>query len=234
MAEKKQVHESDSGEIIIAKAKDFWERYSKIIMIVAGAIILLGGGYLGYKNFIQKPKETKASETMFKAEEYYRLDSVNLALNGDGQYPGFLSIIKKYGGTDAANLANFYAGSCYLKLGDNNNAVKHLKKFSSSAKQIQARAYNLLGDAYADLGKNSDALDYYKKAAHHFEVDQNNSAEYLFTAAYFADRVMKNSKEAIELYKEVKQKFQNAQIGSDRAGDLADNYLAQLGVYSTE
>lgn len=27
---------------------------------------------------------------MFKAEEYYRIDSVNLALNGDGQYDGFL------------------------------------------------------------------------------------------------------------------------------------------------
>jgi len=234
MAEKKYVHEADSGEVLIAKAKDYWERNNKVITIVAVAIIVLVGGYFGYKNFIVKPKETKASDSMFKAEEYYRNDSVNLALNGDGQHPGFLTIIKKYGGTDAANLAKFYTGSCYLKLGDNNNAVKYLKDFSTKAKQIQARAYKLLADAYADLGKNADALDYYKKAAHHFETDQNNSAEYLFMASYLADRVMKNPKEAIELYKEIKQKFQTAQIGSDRAGDLADNYLAQLGVYSTE
>ena len=241
MAEKKHVQETDSAEMIIAKAKDFWERNSKIIMIVAGAIILLGGGYLGYKYLIQKPKEDKAAQAIFKAEEYYRMDSVNLALNGDGQYPGFLTVIRKYGGTDAGNLADFYAGSCYLKLGDNNNAVKYLKDFSTSSKQIQARAYKLLADAYADLGKNSDALEYYKKAAHHFETDQNNSAEYLFMAAYFADRVMKSPKEAIELYKELKQKFSNAFITGNnergnaaRAGDMADNYLAQLGVYSTE
>lgn len=243
MADKKHVHEGDSGEMIIARAKDFWERNNRMIMIIGAAIIILGGGYFGYKYFFQLPKEKKANEAIFKAEEYYRMDSVNLALNGDGQYPGFLSVLKKYSGTDAANLANFYTGSCYLKLGDNNNAVKYLKKFSSDAKQIQARAYKLLGDAYADMGKNSDALDYYKKAGHYFETDENNSAEYLFMAAYLADRVMKNPKEAIELYKEVKQKFPNARISSnndkggyttERASDLADNYLAQLGVYSTE
>src|ERR1043166_2296856 len=113
MAEKKVVQDVDSGEIIIAKARDFWERNNRIIMIVAGAIILLGGGYLGYKYLIHKPKEDKAAASMFKAEEYYRMDSVNLALNGDGQYPGFLTVIRKYSGTDAANLADYYAGSCY-------------------------------------------------------------------------------------------------------------------------
>ena len=148
-------------------------------------------------------------------------------MNGDGQSMGFLKIISKYSGTEAANLANFYAGSCYIKMDDNANAIKHLKKFSSDAKQIQQRAYKLLGDASADLGKNDDALDYYKKAAHHFEEDQANSAEALFLAAYLADRVMKNQKEAIALYKELKEKYPRTQQGFD-----ADNYLAQLGVYN--
>lgn len=235
MAEKKFVSD-DSGEVIIAKAKDFWERYNRIIMIVAAAIIIVGGGYLGYKNFIQKPKETKAAEAIFKAEEYYRMDSVNLALNGDGQYPGFLSVISKYGGTDAANLANFYAGSCYLKLGDNDKAVKHLKKFSTGARQVQAIAYKLLGDAYADLGKNADALDYYKKGAHYFETDEKNSAESLFRAAYLAGKVMNNTKEAVALFKELKDKFPDAYItmgtGGEKASDIAEKYLAQLGVYN--
>jgi tetratricopeptide (TPR) repeat protein len=138
-------------------------------------------------------------------------------------------VISKYSGTDVANLACFYAGSCYLKTGDNANAIKYLKKFSSSAKQIQARAYKLLGDAYADMGKNADALDYYKKAAHHFTEDQANSAEALFMAAYLADKVMKDSKEAISLYKELKEKYPATQQGID-----ADKYLAQLGVYDAD
>ena len=117
----------DAGEAAIERAKDFWSRNNKPIMIVLGTIILLAGGWLVYKNFVVKPKEAKAAEAMFKAEEYYRADSVNRALNGDGQYMGFLKIISRYGGTDAANLAEFYAGSCYLKLNDNQNAIKYLK-----------------------------------------------------------------------------------------------------------
>jgi tetratricopeptide (TPR) repeat protein len=227
MSEKQTVQEVQPGEEVIAKAKDFWAKYSKLILGVGTALILLVGGFFVYKNFFQKPKEEKAAEAMFKAEDYYRKDSVNLALNGDGQSLGFLKIISRYGGTDAANLAHFYAGSCYIKLDDNANAIKHLKDFSTDAKQIQQRAYKLLGDASADLGKNADALDYYKKAARHFEEDEANSAEALFMAAYFADRVLKNQKEAIELFKELKEKYPRTQHGFE-----ADKYLAQLGVYN--
>jgi tetratricopeptide (TPR) repeat protein len=229
MADKKEVKDIDSGELVIAKAKDFWAKNNKTIVIACTVIIIAIGGWYIYQNYFKKPKEEKAAEAMFKAEEYYRIDSVNLALNGDGQYNGFLKIISKYGGTDAAKLADFYAGSCYLKLNENEKAVKYLKKFSTSSKPLQARAYKLLGDAYADLGKNADALKYYKKAARHFEKDQAGSAEALFMAAYLADRVMKNSKEAIALYKEILEKFPKAPQAKD-----ADNYLAQLGVYSTE
>lgn len=227
MADKKHVQGADSSEIMIAKAKDFWVRYSKIISITCVVVVLGVGGYFIYKNYFQKPNEEKAVDAMFKAEEYYRMDSVNLALKGDGQYLGFLKVIEKYGGTDAGNLARFYAGSCYLKLDDNQNAIKYLKKFSTSSKPVQARAYKLLGDAYADMGKNADALDYYKKSARHFEDDKTNSAEALFMAAYLADRVLKNQKEAIELYKELKEKFPQTPQGFD-----ADKYLAQLGVYN--
>jgi tetratricopeptide (TPR) repeat protein len=227
MADKKNVQESQHDEQVIAKAKDFWSRYSKPIMIASTVVILGIGGFYAYKKFFKSPKEEKATEAIFKAEEYYRMDSVNLALNGDGQYDGFLKVISKYGGTKAANLAHFYAGNCYIKLNDNENAIKQLKKFSSDSKAVQARAYKLIGDAYADQGKNSDALSYYKKASRHYETDVTNSAEYLLYAAYLADRVMKDKKEATSLYKEIVEKFPNTQQSAD-----ADKYLAQLGVYN--
>ncbi|MEO7394941.1 MAG: tetratricopeptide repeat protein [Chitinophagaceae bacterium] len=228
MADKKNELESHHDERVIAKAKDFWTKYNKQLMIASTIIILAVGSYYIYQNFVKKPKELKAADVIFKAEEYYRMDSVNQALNGDGQNWGFLKVIDKYGSTDAGNLASFYAGSCYIKLNENDKAIKYLKKFNSSSKPLQARAYKLLGDAYADLGKNADALSYYKKAAAHFEKDDASSADYLFTAAYFADRVIKDSKEAIGLYKELKEKFPKTPQASD-----ADNYLAQLGVYNT-
>ena len=227
MADKKQVQDSEQSEVIIAQAKDFWTRNSKWILGVGTILVLSVGGWFFYKNFVVKPKEEKAAELMWKAEEYFRMDSSRLALNGDGQNPGFLSIISKYGGTDAGNLANYYAGVCYLKQNDNQNAVKYLKKFDSDAKQIQQRAYKLLGDAYGDLGNNKEALDYYKKAAHHFEADKQSSAEALGMAAYFAEKMVKDQKEAIALYTELKKKFPNTDEGR-----AADKYLGRLGVYN--
>jgi predicted negative regulator of RcsB-dependent stress response len=229
MAETKTVSrpvEQNQETQAVDRAKDFWSRYNRPITIAALAIILVGGGYLAYKNFVQGPNEQKAAEAIFKAEEYYRLDSFRLALNGDGVNQGFVKLADKYSGTKSGNLAKFYAGASFLQVGDAANAVKYLGDFDTDAKQIQARAYKLLGDAYAEQGKNKEALSNYKKAAHHFEKDEANSSDYLFLAAYFAARVQNDPKEAVELFKELKQKFPRTEKGFE-----ADKFLAQLGEY---
>lgn len=237
MAVRKQDVHEDSSQFVVERAKDFWARYNKPVMIVCGIIIVLAGAYLGYKKFYKEPQEQKAADALFKAESYHRNamlspnpDSlVKVALNGDGANPGFIRVISKFKGTDAANIARLYAGECYLVLNDNANAIKYLKDFSTSSKLFQARAYKLLGDAYADLGKNKDALDYYKKAAHHFKEDAENASEALFLAAYLAQTKLNDTKQAIELFKELKENFPNTLRGTD-----ADKYLARLGVYNND
>jgi predicted negative regulator of RcsB-dependent stress response len=230
MAEvKKAVSHTTESDQVVERAKDFWTRYSRAILIACGAIILVIGGWLGYKYFVKAPKEAKANEAVWKAQQFFELDSMQKALKGDGGVAGFEKVISQYGGTAAGNLANFYAGEAAYKTGDYNKAVKYLKDFSTDAKQVQARAYKVLGDAYANLGKNAEALDNYKKAAHEFEKDDFNSSEYLFFAAFFADRVMNDKKQAIELYKELRKKYPATRYGVD-----APKYLAMLGVYETE
>jgi tetratricopeptide (TPR) repeat protein len=228
MAEKKNVQELNE-EVMIAKAKDFWSKYGKLSTLISVAVIILAGGWYVYQNYFKKPKEGKAAEVMFKAEEYFRADSINKALNGDGQYWGFLKVINKYSGTKAGNMARFYAGSCYIKLNENEKALTYLKKFSTSSKPVQANAYKLIADAYADLGKNKDALQYYEKAARHFEKDETFSADCLLMAAYLAQKNLNDTKKATELYKELKQKYPRSQQSTD-----ADRFLAQMGIYSIE
>ena len=229
MAETKTASRNTDTNPSIDRARNFWDRNNRVISIVGLAIILLAGGYLGYKYFIKEPNERKAAEAMYKAEEYYRMDSLNKALNGDGLNPGFLRIIDKYGGTSSGNLAQFYAGSILLQQEQFARAAKHLTEFETDAEQIQARAYKLAGDAYAEQGKNKEALDYYKKAARHFEKDEVASSDYLFTAAYFASKVLNDKEEAIELFKELKKKYSKTEKGFE-----VDKYLAQLGVYDAE
>lgn len=219
----------EDHEIVVDRARDFWTRNNRLIMTLGLAVILIAGGYLAYKKLVQEPNEVKASDAAFRAEEYFRMDSLRLALNGDGVNPGFAKIADKYSGTRAGELASYYAGVISLQLNDPTKAAKYLSDFSTDAPQVQARAYKLLADAQAEQGKNADAFTNYKKAAHHFEQDEANASEYLFTAAYFAHRILNDSKGATDLYRELKTKFPRTQRGIE-----ADKYLAQLGVYSND
>jgi tetratricopeptide (TPR) repeat protein len=208
----------------IDKWNHFQDNYGKKTGITLAIILIVILGYFGYKQVIQEPKEKQAMESMFRAEDYFRMDSVHLALNGDAINAGFVKIISRYKGTKAADLAAFYAGSCYLKLGDFNNAVKYLKDFNTSAAQVQAKAYGLLGDAYSELNKKEDAVEQYKKAGTYFDKDEVISPEYLFRAGYLYESMGKNQ-DAIAMYQLIKNKYPASPRGFD-----IDRYLARLGV----
>lgn len=207
------------------KVKGFWEKYSRTIVILAGTIIILVGGYLSYQQFYQLPLEEKAQEEIFKAEMNFRKDSLSLALKGDAATPGFLKIISKYGGTRAGNMARLYAGTCYLHLGDYSNAVKQLEEFNHhGAKQIGAKAEGLLGDAYSELKNVDKAVAHYRKAASLFEADPALSSEYLYRAALLLE-VNGKANEAGEAYQELYKKFPRTEKGF-----LAEKHLARLGI----
>ncbi len=208
----------------LERAMGFWEANQKAIIGVSIAIILVVGGWFAYAKYFKEPAEEKAAVAMFKAQEYFKNDSLNLALNGDGNNKGFLNIIKNYGGTKSANLANFYAGIIFLKNSDYNNAVKYLKEFSSDSKQIQMIAYGRMGDAYSELKKNDEAVDNYKKAGHTFPEDDYNSSEFLFRAGFLLESVGKNN-EAVEIYKEIKEKYPRTEKGFS-----IDKYIYRLSV----
>ena len=208
----------------LVKMQGFWGRFQKQISITLVVIVLGVAGWYGYTEYIVKPKEEKAADALFRAQQYFSMDSSNLVLNGDGQSKGVLYVLKNYSGTRSANLCKYYAGVSYLKLGDFNNAVKYLKGFSTDAKQIQLLAYGCLGDAYSELNNKEEAIANYKKAATAFDQDENNSAEYLFHAALLEESTGK-SKEAIETYKELKDKFPKTDKGFQ-----ADKYINRLSL----
>lgn len=224
MADHKHTPVEDIKEVeIVDRVSGFWQKNSKNILIILSAIVVLAGGIAAYTYFVSGPNTEKSKEAIFRAENYFRMDSLNLALNGDATNPGFVKIIDKYSGTPAANLSKFYAGACYLRLGDYKNAEKYLKDFSTSAKQVNARAKSLLADAYAEQGKKEEAAKLYREAAGLFDKDEFNSSEYLFRAGFMYESLGKNA-EAIEAYKTIKEKYPRSERGF-----VVDKYLARLG-----
>ena len=167
MEEKKKLSEETifAVEEALGKSEAFILKNQKIIGIVIGAIVVIVLGVIGYKKFIQQPREKLAQSQMFMAQKYFGMDSLKLAVNGDGNYPGFIKITEDYGSTKAGNLAHYYLGICYLKQGKFDDAITQLKKFDSDDHYVQAMANGGIGDAYLELNDLKEAAKYYEKAA---------------------------------------------------------------------
>ena len=221
MSDKLHSSELDTDQVVL-RVQGFFEKFGKQLAIGLGAIIVVVGGFYSYKEFIIKPKEEKASEYLYKAQQFFSQDSSQKVLDGDGTTKGVLYVISNYGGTKSANLAKYYAGVSYLKLGKFDKAIEYLQDFKTDAKQVQMVAYGCLGDAYAESGKKEDALDSYIKAGNTFEKDESGSAEFLFRGALLSETIGKEDK-ALELYKQIKEKYPKTEKGTQ-----VDKYINRL------
>jgi len=210
------------SEDVVVKIQGFFQKFGKTIGIIAGGAVVIAAGVFAYNQFVLKPKEEKAAEVIFKAQKYFSIDSSKRVLEGDETSKGVLYVISNYSGTKSANLAKYYAGVSYLKLGDFAKAIDYLKDFKTDAKQVQMVAYGCLADAYSELGNKETAIEFYVKAGTYFEKDESNSAEYLFRAGLLNETTGKEDK-ALELYKEVKEKFPKTEKGSQ-----VDKYINRL------
>jgi TolA-binding protein len=184
----------------LAGAETWLETNPKIVIGVALAILLIVGGYFGFQ-FYKDSQDELAQNEMFQAVFYFEADSLDKALNGDGNNLGFLNIIDDYAITDAANLSNYYAGVCYLKLGKFELARLYLEDFSSDDLLVQARAYSLVGDTYMEEQKYEDAAAYYNKAAN-YEPNKYFSPAYLMKEALAYEKLNQNDK-AKEAYEKI-------------------------------
>ena len=194
-------------------AEKWMEQNPKVVIGLTAAILLIVGGYFGF-DYYKKTQNAEAQREMFQAVFYFEADSLDKALNGDGNNLGFLAIIDDYGITEAANLANYYCGVSYLKQGKFELARLYLEDFSSDDLLVQARAYSLLGDTYMEEEKFEDAAIFYSKAAN-YEPNKYFSPGYLMKAALAYEKLNQNDK-AKEAYDKIitlywdSEEYQNA------------------------
>ncbi len=164
---KKQPNWMESAELWQQRIRQivrYFEENKRIVPIIIGVAILLLGGVGGYR-WYQQTQNSEAQREMFNAVYYFEEDSVDLSVYGDGNSLGFEEIVAGYGNTSAGNLARFYAGAASLKAGRYDSAIQHLTDFDAQDLLVQARAYALLGDAYAEKAQYDQAANWYIEAA---------------------------------------------------------------------
>lgn len=225
MAKKKteQADNIQELESALTKTEQFIEDNQKIISYVIGGLIVVVAAYLGIQKFYLQPKEDEAASQMFMAENYFEKDSFNFAINGDGNYLGFLDIVDDYGITKAANRANYYLGVSYLHLGEYETAIDYLNDFKSDDLLLAPVAEGAKGDAYLELGDTDNALKQYRKA---FTMSDNELTApiYMMKAATLMES-MDELESAVAVYEEIKTKYPDSPEASN-----VDRYIARVNL----
>ena len=219
---KKDVNPStiSSVEETLTRTEQLLEENYKILLIGLAAIVLLVGlGWLG-KLYLNK-RNNEAQSQMFQAEKYLEMDSLKLALNGDGNYLGFLDIAKDYKFTNSGNLAKYCAGICYLHLGNNNEAIDFLNKYSKKDKVIGSLAIGATGDAYIELGNLEKGVSKYIEAAD-FAKNSFNTPLFLMKAGEIYEVTGKYS-EALKLYERIENQYPESTEGT-----TIEKYIARV------
>ena len=221
MAEQKNQNEHLNVEDALTQSEAFLVKYKNAIIGGVVAVIIIGAGFIMYKNLYAEPREEKAQAALFKGQEYFEQDAYEQALNGDSiGYVGFLKVADEYSGTKAANLAKAYAGICYAQLGKYDEAVKMLDSFNGGDQMVAPAILGATGNCYAQLGQLDKAASTLLSAA---DKADNNSLSPIFLMQA-GEILVKQGKydDAVNAYTKIKDKY----FQSYQAMDI-DKYIEQ-------
>jgi tetratricopeptide (TPR) repeat protein len=208
-------------EETLSKTEQFIEENQKSLMTIIGAIVGIVALFSVYQNFYIEPMEKEAQAEMYMAELYFQKDSFNLALNGDGQYLGFLDIADDYSSTNVGQLANYYAGLSYLHTADYDNAIEYLGDFSSDDIILSSLALGCMGDAYMELGDTDAALDAYADAVNN-SANDFTAPRYMMKQAIIYTSNGDNNK-ALDLFKAIQSDYKTS-----REANGIEKYIARV------
>lgn len=204
---KQNVAEQETLGEAMNKTELFFERNGRTMSYVFLGLLVLAALVFGYRSLILQPRATKAAEMIAEAQNRFEGENPDFktALLGDDNAAGFLDVIEKYGSTPSGNLAKHYAGICYLRTGDLENAAKYLAKFSQlkgiPGELINAQNYGLQGDIAVEQQDYARAVKFYEKAVK--AADNNLTAPMYLRKAGLAEQAQGNEQKAAAFYEEI-------------------------------
>ena len=193
--------------------------------IILGAVIAIVGGYYAWTQLYIAPQEDEARGDMFMAEKYFENDSIDKAMNGDGNFKGFIDIADEYSLTSSGNLAHFYLGICYLYKGQYEEAITELNEYDPNGEILGPVATSAIGDAHLQLGRTDEAIEFYLKAS---DMNTNNfTTPVILFKAGLAYESLGKYKEAIRMYEQIKADYPETAEGRNM-----ERYLARAKTIS--
>lgn len=204
---KQNVAEQETLGEAMNKTELFFERNGRTMSYVFLGLLVLAALVFGYRSLILQPRATKAAEMIAEAQNRFEGENPDfeMALLGDDNAAGFLDVIEKYGSTPSGNLAKHYAGICYLRTGDLENAAACLAKYSPvkglPGALVNAQNYGLQGDVAVERQDYAKAVDFYRKAVK--AADNNLTAPMYLRKAGLAAQAQGDAAAAAGFYQQI-------------------------------
>ena len=211
-----------SVEETLSKTEQFLENNYKNLLTALIVIILLVGVFW-LSRIILNNKQDEAQAQMFQAEKYLEMDSISLALYGDGNYLGFIDIASDYKITNSGNLAKYCAGICYLNLGEYEDAIDYLQKYKKKDQVIGSLAIGAIGDAYIEMDQLDKGVEKYLEAAEYAD-NSFNTPIFLMKAGEIYELSGKYA-DALKAYEQIEEEYPQSTEGL-----TIDKYIARVKV----
>ncbi|MBR4516675.1 MAG: tetratricopeptide repeat protein [Bacteroidaceae bacterium] len=205
---KAQVNEFDET---LAASRSFYEKNKKTILYGVGSVLFIVIAALLIHQFYITPRNNRANESIFRAEQAFLDGNYEKALNGEGESMGFLAVIDEYGSTKAGNIACLYAAKCYAATEKYQEAIDMLEKFDGCGDAlISPAAIALKGNCYAELGQNEKAAELLVEAAK--EADNNTVSPTCLLQAGQLYVALGQKEKALDCYNQIKTKYQQNSV----------------------
>ncbi len=223
---KKKVREEVPVEPVeekLTRAEAYIEKNQKMLTTVVSIIVIVIVGFFLIKRYYIGGREAEAQREIWAAERYFEQDSLDLALYGDGNNPGFVDIVREYRWTRTARLARYYKGIIYLNQGQFEQALSNLKRYKGRDKLVSTMAIGAMGDAYLELNDLRRAARHYERAASRHPNDLTSPIFFLKAAWTYEEKG--DYKSALEMYENIKYNHQKSNEGRE-----VDKHIAKLKV----
>lgn len=211
----------ENVESALVKTGNYFEKHKSLIIGVVAAIVVVVVAYFGYKYLYLAPKEKTAAEEMFYAQRYFEMDSLNVALNGDGEHAGLLEISDRYRLTKSGKIACYYAGLAYLHQSQFEEAIQYISKFKTNDPVLFILSQQALGDAYLESEQLEKAAAAYARASSSY-ANETLTPAVMMRHAMVLEMMAKNEK-ALQVYTQVRERFPMSREASD-----IDRYIARI------
>ena len=208
---KQNIAEPEALGEAMNKTERFFEENGRKMSYIFLGLLALAAVIYGYRALVSQPRAQKAAELIAEAQARFDAQTPDyaLALNGDDNGAGFLDVIEQYGSTPSGNLAKHYAGICYLKQGDLEQAAALLAAFKPvkglPGAIVNAQNYGLQGDVAVERDDYKSALSFYEQAVK--AADHNLTAPMYLRKAGLAAQAAGENERAAAYYQRIMDEY---------------------------